>query len=49
MHQMKGKLKLYTTLPERGTLAAADMAHGRGAHRSHSVPPPVCLLKECVA
>uniref|UniRef100_A0A914Q3P0 Uncharacterized protein n=1 Tax=Panagrolaimus davidi TaxID=227884 RepID=A0A914Q3P0_9BILA len=42
MHQMKGKLKLYTTLPERGTLAAADMAHGRQNNnlRSHSVPPP---------
>jgi hypothetical protein len=41
MHQMKGKLKIYTTLPERGTLAAADMAHGRSNnHRSHSVPPP---------
>uniref|UniRef100_A0A914YUZ0 Uncharacterized protein n=1 Tax=Panagrolaimus superbus TaxID=310955 RepID=A0A914YUZ0_9BILA len=38
---MKGKLKLYTTLPERGTLAAADMAHGRQQqNRSHSVPPP---------
>uniref|UniRef100_A0AC34Q8G0 PB1 domain-containing protein n=1 Tax=Panagrolaimus sp. JU765 TaxID=591449 RepID=A0AC34Q8G0_9BILA len=40
--QMKGKLKLYTTLPERGTLAAADLA-GR-PHRSHSVPPAVCSL-----
>ncbi|KAE9551064.1 hypothetical protein FO519_005731 [Halicephalobus sp. NKZ332] len=38
IHQMKGKLKLYTTLPERGTLSAADIA-GR-PHRSHSVPPP---------
>uniref|UniRef100_A0A7E4VD80 PB1 domain-containing protein n=1 Tax=Panagrellus redivivus TaxID=6233 RepID=A0A7E4VD80_PANRE len=35
---MRSKLKLYTTLPERGTLAAADMAASR-APRSHSVPP----------
>ncbi|TKR70286.1 hypothetical protein L596_022328 [Steinernema carpocapsae] len=39
LHHLKNKLRIYTTLTEKGYMAATEISNSRPPTRSHSVPP----------